>query len=206
MSTWLRCRPRWAPAHRRPPPCPALTIIASFCLPDYLDCYKTRIAKANSCLLNLTAMRADGEISKDEYLVMRKPVDEEIVELQKLLEITPDEQTAPKGIDLDGIRDTLNTMIDFSGTSLCHEIIDQFVYMVRPISDISFEWYLNLNGKADVKATFTVEGRKKNCVVKLEEIEEIFSLHRKDGEKSCHDNRRHIGGRNVGMPSIFLSE
>ena len=40
MSTWLRCRPRWAPAHRRPPPCPALTIIASFCLPDYLDCYK----------------------------------------------------------------------------------------------------------------------------------------------------------------------
>ena len=32
--------PRWAPAHRRPPPCPALTIIASFCLPDYLDCYK----------------------------------------------------------------------------------------------------------------------------------------------------------------------
>ena len=39
VSTWLRCRPRWAPAHRRPPPCPALTIIASFCLPDYLDCY-----------------------------------------------------------------------------------------------------------------------------------------------------------------------
>ena len=43
VSTWLRCRPRWAPAHRRPPPCPALTIIASFCLPDYLDCYN-RIA------------------------------------------------------------------------------------------------------------------------------------------------------------------
>ena len=40
MSPWLRCRPRWAPAHRRPPPCPALTIIASFCLPDYLDCYR----------------------------------------------------------------------------------------------------------------------------------------------------------------------
>ena len=30
VSTWLRCRPRWAPAHRRP-----------FCLPDYLDCYKS---------------------------------------------------------------------------------------------------------------------------------------------------------------------
>ena len=46
MSTWLRCRPRWAPAHRRPPPCPALTIIASFCLPDYLDCYKQALTGA----------------------------------------------------------------------------------------------------------------------------------------------------------------
>ena len=95
---------------------------------------------------------------------------------------------------MDGIRDTLNTMIDFSGTSLCHEIIDQFVYMVRPTSDISFEWYLNLNGKADVKATFTVEGRKKNCVVKLEEIEEISSLHRKDGENMA---------RLIKNPSVF---
>ena len=83
---------------------------------------KTRIAKANSRLLNLTAMRADGEISKDEYLVIRKPIDEEIAELQKLLENTPDEPSAPKEIDLDGIRDTLNTMIDFSGAqerSIC---------------------------------------------------------------------------------------
>ena len=62
MSTWLRCRPRWAPAHRRPPPCPALTIIASFCLPDYLDCYKDTSLAANITVVEMfmTAQRVAG--------------------------------------------------------------------------------------------------------------------------------------------------
>ena len=59
VSTWLRCRPRWAPAHRRPPPCPALTIIASFCLPDYLDCYNEK-NQANADGHCAASGRADG--------------------------------------------------------------------------------------------------------------------------------------------------
>ena len=35
---------------------------------------------------------------------------------------------------------------------------------------------------ADVRATFTAEGRKNRAVVKLEEIEQISSLHRKENE------------------------
>ena len=41
---------------------------------------------------------------------------------------------------------------------------------------------MNLNGTADVRATFTAEGRKNRAVVKLEEIEQISSLHRKENE------------------------
>ena len=44
---------------------------------------QARIDKANSRLANLIAMRADGEISKDEYQSMRSPIDKEIKELQK---------------------------------------------------------------------------------------------------------------------------
>lgn len=113
---------------------------------------------------------------------------------KKMLEIAPKDVSTPKGLDLDIIRDTLNTMIDFSGPCISYEVINQFVYMVQPTSDVSFEWCLNLNGKADVKATFTVEGRKKNCVVNLQEIETIPSLHRKDGEDMAHL---------VKNPSIF---
>ena len=58
--------------------------------------------------------------------------------------------------------------------------------MVTPTSDTTFDWYVNLNGTADVKATFTAEGRKKSCIIKLEEIEKISSLHRKENEDNAH--------------------
>ena len=50
----------------------------------------------------------------------------------------------------------------------------------------TFDWYVNLNGTADVKATFTAEGRKKNCIIKLEEIEKISSVHREKNEDNAH--------------------
>lgn len=147
---------------------------------------QARIDKANSRLANLIAMRADGEISKDEYQSMRSPIDKEIKELQKALEDTPTNKCCPRGLDLEGIRSTLNCLIDFSGSTISHDVINQFVYMVTPTSDTTFDWYVNLNGTADVKATFTAEGRKKSCIIKLEEIEKISSLHRKENEDNAH--------------------
>ena len=147
---------------------------------------QARIDKANSRLANLIAMRADGEISKDEYQSMRSPIDKEIKELQKALEDMPTNKCCPRGLDLEGIRSTLNSLIDFSGSTISHDVINQFVYMVTPTSDTTFDWYVNLNGTADVKATFTAEGRKKSCIIKLEEIEKISSLHRKENEDNAH--------------------
>lgn len=147
---------------------------------------QARIDKANSRLTNLIAMRADGEISKDEYQSMRSPIDAEIKELQKALDDTPIEKCSPRGLDLEGIRSTLNSLIDFSGSTISHDVVNQFVYMVTPTSDTTFDWYVNLNGTADVKATFTAEGRKKSCIIKLEEIEKISSLHRKENEDNAH--------------------
>lgn len=85
-----------------------------------------------------------------------------------------------------GIQSTLNSLIGFSGSTISHDVIDQFVYMITPTSDTTFDWYVNLNGTADVKATFTAEGRKKNCIIKLEEIEKISSVHRKENEDNAN--------------------
>lgn len=147
---------------------------------------QAKLEKANSRLQNLIAMRADGEISKDEYQTMRSSIDTEIQALQKSLEETPIEETATRGLDLDSIISTLNTLVDFSGSKISHDVINQFVYLVTPTSDTTFNWHINLNGTGDVRATFTAEGRKKNCVIKLEEIERISSLHRKENEDNAH--------------------
>ena len=146
---------------------------------------QARLDKANTRLTNLIAMRADGEITKDEYQVMRTPVDTEIQELQKVLENIPTDNDNLKGFDLDSIISTLNSLVDFSGSTISHDVINQFVYLVTPTSDTTFEWYVNLNGKPNVKATFTAEGRKKNCLIRLEEIERISSLHRKENESNA---------------------
>ena len=132
---------------------------------------RAKIDKAQTRLTNLIAMWADSELSKEEYQTMRKPIDDEI-------------QQPKSGLKLDGIINTLHTLIDFSGTKISEEVINQFVYRVTPTSDTTFDWYVNLNGTADVRATFTAEGRKNRAVVKLEEIELIFSLYRKENEDS----------------------
>ena len=147
---------------------------------------QAKLDKANSRLTNLIAMRADGEISKDEYQAMRSPVDEEIKKLQKALDEIPQEKSNPKGLDIEGIRSTLNSLVDFSGSTISHDVVNRFVYLITPTSDTTFDWYVNLNGTADVKATFTAEGRKKNCIIKLEEIEKISSVHREKNEDNAH--------------------
>ena len=131
---------------------------------------------------NLIAMRADGEITKEEYQAMRSPVDTEIRDLQKALEEVPQAEEHNNGLDLDGITATLHSLVDFSGATLNHDVINKFVYQVTPTSDTSFHWYINLNGNTKARAVYTVEGRKKKNVIKLEEIEEISSLHREENE------------------------
>ena len=143
---------------------------------------QAKLNKATKRLQNLIAMRADGEITKDEYQAMRSPVDAEIRALEKALEEAPQAEEQGTALNLTEITATLHSLVDFSEATLNHDVIKKFVYMVTPTSDTSFHWYVNLSGNTKARATYTVEGRKKKNVIKLEEIEEISSLHRKENE------------------------
>ena len=143
---------------------------------------QAKLNKATTRLQNLIAMRADGEITKDEYQAMRSPVDAEIRALEKSLEDEPQAEEQGTALNLTEITATLHSLVDFSEATLNHDVIKKFVYMVTPTSDTSFHWYVNLSGNTKARATYTVEGRKKKNVIKLEEIEEISSLHRKENE------------------------
>ena len=143
---------------------------------------QAKLNKATTRLQNLIAMRADGEITKDEYQAMRSPVDAEIRALEKSLEDAPQAEKQGTTLNLTEITATLHSLVDFSEATLNHDVIKKFVYMVTPTSDTSFHWYVNLSGNTKARAAYTVEGRKKKNVIKLEEIEEISSLHRKENE------------------------
>ena len=167
----------------------ALDLIKRYYRDERVTCGKgdttviqSKLNKATARLQNLIAMRADGEITKEEYQAMRSPVDAEIKALQKALTEVPQAEEYSSTLNLDEITATLHSLVDFSGATLNHDVISKFVYMVTPTSDTSFHWYVNLNGNTKARAAYTVEGRKKKNVIKLEEIEEISSLHRKESE------------------------
>ena len=167
----------------------ALDLIKRYYRDERVTCGKgdttviqSKLNKATARLQNLIAMRADGEITKEEYQAMRSPVDEEIRALQRALTEVPQAEEHSSALNLDEITATLHSLVDFSGATLNHDVISKFVYMVTPTSDTSFHWYVNLSGNTKARAAYTVEGRKKKNVIKLEEIEEISSLHRKENE------------------------
>ena len=167
----------------------ALDLIKRYYRDERVTCGKgdttviqSKLNKATARLQNLIAMRADGEITKEEYQAMRSPVDAEIRALQKALTEVPQAEEHSSALNLDEITAALHSLVDFSGATLNHDVISKFVYMVTPTSDTSFHWYVNLSGNTKARAAYTVEGRKKKNVIKLEEIEEISSLHRKESE------------------------
>ena len=139
---------------------------------------QSKMGKAQERLKSLIVMRADGEISKDEYQAMRTPIDEEIKSLQNQMNDELQKKTEYNGLDLEGILSSLRLMIDFGDSKIDHGIVDQFVYKVTPTSDNTFDWYLNLNDRCNIRAKVSVMGHKKKCVIELEEIEKISSLHR----------------------------
>ena len=139
-----------------------------------------KLEKTNQKLNNLIEMRADGEISREEYLVAREKLDKEIEKLR--IEIQNKPENKVQEIDLEAVRECLNNLIDFNSGAIEHAIIEQVVCRIVPVSDTMFEWYIGLEDAAKAKARLSVEGRKTNAVVTLEEIMEISSLHRQLGE------------------------
>jgi len=139
---------------------------------------QSRLSKANARLSRLIEMRADDEISKDEYKIMRAPVDAEIAEIKKAMESEDTaEQPHPDTLDIEQLETVLRKMATLSPDAINLDLIDSLVYRVTPTSDTRFEWYLHLSGNAGAKAAFCIDGKKSDCSISLEEITAISSLH-----------------------------
>ena len=107
-----------------------------------------QIEKIKKRKLNYAAMRADGELPREEYQALCKQADDEVVRLEqelKALSPAPDPQTVSS--DMKEIYDFLSQKVDVHGACLAPELIDQFVEVVTPIADYSYRWKLNTGCK-----------------------------------------------------------
>ena len=104
-----------------------------------------KIKKRN---LNYAAMRADGELPREEYQALCKQAADEIAHLEQELKAifpAPDPQTVSS--DMKEIHDFLSQKFDVHGARLAPELIDRFVEVVTPIADYSYRWKLNTGCK-----------------------------------------------------------
>ena len=109
---------------------------------------QSQIEKIKKRKLNYAAMRADGELPREEYQALCKQADNEIARLEqelKALSPAPEPQTVSS--DMKAIYDFLSQKVDVHGARLAPELIDQFVEVVTPIADYSYRWKLNTGCK-----------------------------------------------------------
>lgn len=109
-------------------------------------------------------MRADGEMTAENYKVKVSEVETRIEEIDSLiakhtLEVAKNEKAH---YDLDAIKERLNTLIDLKGYKVSDEVIDMFVERIiyRGIVDgcDEFVWVMNLSGTiTDASAKYRIE-------------------------------------------------
>lgn len=123
----------------------------------------------------LVEMRADGDLSKEEYNKKRSETEAEIAQLEAELAEPAETAQADRDAKLNSIIDTLKSVVKGQNGKTSNEIIRKFVSKVVPVGNNTFEWYLDLDKKNKAKATVSVNGRKNKEVIKLEEIIPISS-------------------------------
>ena len=111
---------------------------------------QSKIEKIKNRKMNYAAMRADGELGREEYQALCKQADDEINRLeQDLKSIAPEPDSAAVSANMKALHDFLEQKLDVRGACLAPELIEQFVEVVTPISDYTYRWKLNTGSKKE---------------------------------------------------------
>lgn len=104
---------------------------------------QSKADKLEQRILNLGQMRADGELTKEQYRKLYAQATKELEALQEKMGGQPNEQEKSSGFDLDKIKKGLSQMVDISTPKISEELIEEFVEVVTPIENHHYRWKMN---------------------------------------------------------------
>ena len=132
-----------------------------------------KISRVTGRMENLIAMRADGEISKEQFQTLRQKAETELAalneELGRLNSAFDDETDT---LDMTAIEAALDSMLDFSGPSIDSNIIEKFVCRITPVDNGHYRWDLNFAPNKKQAIIGAIEGRKGKASVEIKEYGE----------------------------------
>lgn len=108
-------------------------------------------------------MRADGEMSAEDYKVKVSEAEKRIEEIDALItkQTIEEAKREKSSYDLNAIRERLNTLIDLKGYKVSEEVIDMFVERIIYRGVVNgcdeFVWVMNLSGiPTDASARYRI--------------------------------------------------
>lgn len=120
-----------------------------------------KISRATARMENLIAMRADEEISKEQFQTLRQKAETELADLnEELSRLNAALDGETNTLDMAAIEDALDSILDFSGPSIDSSIIDKFVCRITPVDNGHYRWDLNFAPNKKQAIIGAVEGRK----------------------------------------------
>ena len=102
-----------------------------------------KLEKLEQRILNLGQMRADGELTREQYQALYKKATQEQDALKKQIDNQSDTQENESMYDLAQIRKGLSQMVDISTPHISDELIEEFVEVVTPVENHHYRWKMN---------------------------------------------------------------
>lgn len=133
-----------------------------------------KIERLRNKIDNLISMRADGEITKEEFKSLKDTMETElnkyIEEKSKMKEKVDGEGGVE--FDIEKIKAVLEETLDFSTYKLDDSIIDKFVSQIIPVDNCRYRWDLNFLPNETQSLVCRIEGRKNHADAIIEEENE----------------------------------
>lgn len=133
-----------------------------------------KITRLKSKIDNLISMRADGEITKEEFRSLKDTSEAELnkcmEEKARMSDLTDYDNSMD--FDLDKIRATLEEALDFSKPKIDESVIEKFVSQIVPVDNCRYRWDLNFLPSGTQSLMCKVEGRKNHAEATIEDESE----------------------------------
>lgn len=99
-----------------------------------------KIEKLEQRLLNLGQMRADGELTREQFQKLYAQTTTELDALKTQQNSAPDSAEEEVSFDLNKIKKGLSQMVDITAPRISEELIDEFVEAVTPVENHHYRW------------------------------------------------------------------
>ena len=132
-----------------------------------------KISRATARMENLIAMRADGEISKEQFQTLRQKAETELADLnEELNRLNAAFEDETDALDIAAIEAALDSMLDFSVQTIDSNIIEKFVCRITPVDNGHYRWDLNFAPNKKQAIIGAIKGRKGKASVEIKEYGE----------------------------------